>query len=80
MKQYIIETEFISQSQVIRAQCNAISFLNTGFTDIQINTFTLQPGEFFSISGNADEIDITQYQFRVTAPNGQVFITRKIYV
>jgi len=62
----------------ITAACNAIAFYNKGVIDVKINNFPLPAGQSFSIGGNENEIDVTEYNLDFgDSPAGILWIVRK---
>jgi len=69
------------QSIRVKAECNAIFFKNTSTTvPFYINNVLLTPGQIFTISGNENEIDTTEYFVDMKGQQGQVLIIKKIYL
>ncbi len=77
---YQNEFDTINGPGVIAADCNSITFLNTGAVAMQINGININPGAQLVIDGNAGEIDVTRYRLSFSAPGGNsCTVIRKIY-
>lgn len=75
-------TEFTqySQNTSIIGNCNAITFINTGTINVQVNQFVLVPDAQLTIGGNENEIDVTNYQINFQgATNGVISVIKKIF-
>lgn len=46
----------------IRSDCNSITFINTGTTNVQINGVNLIPGAQLVSQGNEGELNTTRYR------------------
>lgn len=65
----------------IRAECNAITFINTGASNIQINGVNLLPGAQLVSTGNEGEFNITRYRLSFSGGGAEICtVIRKIYV
>jgi hypothetical protein len=65
----------------IRSECNAITFINTGVSNIQINGVNLPPGAQLVSPGNEGEINTTRYRLSFTGAGAEICtVIRKIYV
>lgn len=75
-------TEFTqyTQNTVITGNCNAITFINTGTINVQVNQFVLAPDAQLTIGGNENEVDLSTYaiNFQGTT-NGIISVIKKIY-
>lgn len=60
-QKFYIETKVFYTSQNIGSDCNDITFINQGTTNFTIMDVLLLPNQSLRISGNAGEIDTTQY-------------------
>lgn len=81
-QKYYIETKIFNTSSKVYSDCNAIIFINTGTTNVNVNDVVLAPTQKLTLSGNFAEIDTTQYQITFQNPidpNNQVTILRKLY-
>jgi hypothetical protein len=75
------ETQTYNAPAEIRADCNAITFINTGTTNVQINGVNLVPGAQLVSLGNEGEINTTRYRLSFTAGGNEICtVIRKIYV
>jgi hypothetical protein len=75
-------TEFTqyTQNTSITANCNSITFINTGTINVQVNQFVLTPDAQLTIGGNEKEIDVTNYQINFQgATNGVISVIKKIF-
>lgn len=60
-QKFYVETKVFYTSQNIGSDCNDITFINQGTTNFTINDVLIYPNQSLRISGNAGEIDTTQY-------------------
>jgi hypothetical protein len=79
MKKYILDFQQFGTNNNIVSQCNAITFVNTGTTDVYINKFLLSAGASLVVGGNENEIDTTVYIFYFTGGIGNLSVIRKYY-
>ena len=82
-QKYYIETRIVYQSQKVYSDCNDITFINQGTTNVNVADVLLLPNQSLRISGNRGEIDTTQYIITFTTSiNTGNFLTilRKLYV
>lgn len=72
-------SEFFQYTETIRipSNCNVITFVNNGSVDATINNFPLPAGTTFSIAGNQDEIDVTEYTISFGDAIGSVWVIKK---
>jgi len=77
---YIIETKIFLVPSFIEANCNAITFINTGTNIAQINGINLQPSQSIQFNGNTCEIDVTNYYCNFVSGTGynELTIVRKL--
>lgn len=73
------KSEFFQYTETIRipSLCNVITFVNNGGVDATINNFPLPAGTTFSIAGNQDEMDITEYDINFGTSIGSVWVIKK---
>jgi hypothetical protein len=65
----------------IRSECNAITFINTGTSNIQINGINLTPGAQLVSLGNEGEFNVTRYRLSFSGAGNEICtVIRKIYV
>ena len=66
----------------VRSDCADIIFINTGTSQVNINAaLTLAPGQSFTFSANAGEIDRTIYTYSFFgAGNNSITVFRKVYI
>lgn len=78
-RQYKTEIAYYTTNQRIIANCNVITFINSGSFTLYVNNFPITAGNNLSIAGNSDEIDVTEYliDFR-GATNGEIYVIKKI--
>lgn len=80
LQEYQNEFDTINGPGVIPADCNSITFINTGAVNLQINGIDIAPGGQLVIDGNAGEIDVTRYRLSFSAPGGNsCTVIRKIF-
>jgi hypothetical protein len=82
-QKFYVETKIFTTNNKILSDCNDITFYNTGSVNVIVNDLTLIPNQTLQISGNAGEIDTTQYTFTFPTPNdpaNQITILRKLFV
>lgn len=78
-RKYRTEIAYYTTNQRIIANCNVITFVNNSAFTIYINNFPIVANGTFSIAGNNDEIDITEYAIDFQgATNGAVYVIKKI--
>jgi hypothetical protein len=76
---YKIDIQQYANNQLVISNCNAITFINNGATDVLINNIPLAVGANLSIQGNADELDTTQYNIAVgTSTTANVIVIKKM--
>lgn len=82
MKKYKWNYDFIDEKRSLfpAENCNAIIFVNNNAFPILINGYTLGAGEALTLSGQADEIDTTNYSINWNAGVGTLQVWRKFYV
>jgi hypothetical protein len=80
LTKYIIETKIFLLPSMIEANCNAITFINTGTNIAQVNGITLQPSQSIQFNGNSCEVDITQYYCNFLSGTGynELSVIRKL--
>jgi phage gp45-like len=75
-------TEFTqyTQNTSIIGNCNAITFINTGTINVQVNQFLLEPDAQLTIGGNENEVDVSTYFLNFQgATNGVISVIKKIF-
>jgi hypothetical protein len=60
-QKFYIETKVFYTSQNIGSDCNDITFINQGTTNFRVMDVLILPNQSLRITGNAGEIDTTQY-------------------
>jgi hypothetical protein len=82
-QRYYIETKVFYTTANIGSDCNDITFINTGTTNLVIAEVPLLPNQSLRISGNRGELDTTQYQLTFATPintGNQLIVIRKLYI
>lgn len=83
LQKYYVETKVFYTTANIGSDCNDITFINGGTTNLVIADIPLLPNQSLRISGNRGEIDTTQYQLTFASPinTGNLLIClRKLYI
>ena len=76
---YKIDIQQYTNNQLVISNCNAITFINNGATDVLINNIPLVVGANLSIQGNADELDTTEYNITVgVSTTANVIVIKKM--
>lgn len=82
-QRYYVETKVFYTTANIGSDCNDITFINSGTTNLVIAEVPLLPNQSLRISGNRGEIDTTQYQLTFATPintGNQLIVIRKLYI
>lgn len=80
-QKFIEEYQTYNTPSEIRSECNAITFINTGTTNLQINGVNLVPGAQLISEGNEGEFNVTRYRLSFTAGTNEICtVIRKIYI
>ena len=80
LQPFIEETQTYSSPSEIRADCNSITFINSGTANIQINGVNLIPGAQLVSQGNEGEINETRYRLSFSPGGTEICkVIRKIY-
>jgi len=82
-QKYYVETKVFYTTANIGSDCNDITFINSGTTNLVIGEVPLLPNQSLRISGNRGEIDTTQYQLTFATPintGNQLIVIRKLYI
>ena len=82
LQKYYVETKVFYTTANIGSDCNDITFINSGSTNLNIDAVTLLPNQSLRISGNRGEIDTTQYNVTFVSPSAvgnQLIVIRKLY-
>lgn len=83
LQRYYVETKVYYTTANIGSDCNDITFINAGTTNLVIAEVPLLPNQSLRISGNRGEIDTTQYQLSFATPintGNQLIVIRKLYI
>ncbi len=67
-QRYYVETKVFYTTANIGSDCNDITFINSGTTNLVIAEVPLLPNQSLRISGNRGELDTTQYQLTFATP------------
>ena len=79
---YYIETKVYYTTAKVSSDCNDITFINLGTTNVTINDVLILPNQQFKISGNRNEIDTTIYDVQFATPintGNYIIVVRKLY-
>jgi hypothetical protein len=82
-QRYYVETKVYYTTANIGSECNDITFINGGTTNLVIADVPLLPNQSLRISGNRGELDTTQYQLSFTTPintGNLLIVIRKLYI
>ena len=82
-QRYYVETKVFYTTANIGSDCNDITFINSGTTNLVIAEVPLLPNQSLRISGNRGELDTTQYQLTFATPintGNQLIVIRKLYI
>jgi len=82
-QRYYVETKVFYTTANIGSDCNDITFINAGTTNLVIAEVPLLPNQSLRISGNRGELDTTQYQLTFATPintGNQLIVIRKLYI
>lgn len=82
-QRYYVETKVFYTTANIGSDCNDITFINAGTTNLVVAEVPLLPNQSLRISGNRGEIDTTQYQLTFATPintGNQLIVIRKLYI
>jgi hypothetical protein len=79
---YYIEVNQYYLNINIASNCSAITFINYGSNQVNINGVILTQGQQLTIEGNVNEIDQTTYQIQFTGSqaNNNLTVIKKLYV
>ena len=81
MQKFIEEYQTYNTPSEIRSECNAITFINTGTTNLQINGVNLTPGQQLISEGNEGEFNATRYRLSFSGVGNEICtVIRKIYI
>ena len=81
LQKFTEEYQTYNQPSEIRSECNAITFINTGSTNVQINGINLLPGAQLVSLGNEGEYNVTRYRLSFSGVGNEICtVIRKIYV
>ena len=83
VQQYYTEFKNFYYSQKVTSECNDITFINVGSNPVTIEgAIVLQQNQTLVISGNANELNVTQYDVRFSVyedPNNNLVVIRKLF-
>jgi len=79
---YYIEVNQYYININIASNCSAVTFINYGSNQVNINGVILTQGQQLTIEGNVNEIDQTTYQIQFTGSqaNNNLTVIKKLYV
>jgi hypothetical protein len=83
LQKYYIETKVFYTTANVGSDCNEITFINNGTTNLNVADVPLGPNQSLRISGNRGEIDTTQYNVTFATPintGNQLIVIRKLYI
>lgn len=81
MQKFIEEYQTYNTPSEIRSECNAITFINTGTSNLQINGINLLPGQQLISEGNEGEYNATRYRLSFSGVGNEICtVIRKIYI
>jgi hypothetical protein len=81
LQKFTEEYQTYNAPSEIRAECNAITFINNGTSNVQINGINLVPGAQLVSLGNEGEFNVTRYRLSFSGAGNEVCtVIRKIYV
>ena len=81
-QKFYIETKFYYTNQKVSSDCNDITFLNSGTTNVEVEGILLLPNQSLRIQGNVGELDTTQYQINfatLVSTGNKLAVLRKLY-
>jgi hypothetical protein len=82
-QKYYVETKVFYTTANVGSDCNEITFINNGTTNLNVADVPLGPNQSLRISGNRGEIDTTQYNVTFASPintGNQLIVIRKLYI
>jgi hypothetical protein len=81
MQKFIEEYQTYNTPSEIRSECNAITFINTGTSNVQINGINLTPGQQLVSEGNEGEYNATRYRLSFSGVGNEICtVIRKLYI
>ena len=83
IQQFYTEFKNFYYSQKVTSECNDITFINVGSNPVTIEgAITLQQNQSLEIAGNANELNVTQYDVKFSVysdPNNNLVVIRKLF-
>jgi hypothetical protein len=80
-REYTVEFESYTGDDTIVSNCNEILILNRGEKTATVNGVPMSRGTQLSVSGNAGETDVTEYELTFSGSgSADVLVIRKKYV
>jgi len=80
LQDFVEETQVYNQPGEVRADCNAITFINIGTANMQVNGTDIVPGAQLVSTGNEGEINRTRYRLSFSGAGDEVCqVIRKVY-
>lgn len=81
LQKFIEEYQTYNTPSEIRSECNAITFINTGTSNVQINGINLTPGQQLISEGNEGEYNATRYRLSFSGVGNEICtVIRKLYI
>lgn len=81
LQKFIEEYQTYNTPSEIRSECNAITFINTGTSNLQINGVDLIPGAQLISEGNENEYNVTRYRLSFSGGGNEICtVIRKVYI
>ena len=81
LQKFINEFQTYNQPAEIRAECNGITFINTGTANVQINGINLTTGQQLVAGANEGEFDSTRYRLSFSGAGTEICtVIRKVYI
>ena len=80
---YKTETFEITESTRVASNCNAITFIQSGAAAFKVNQVEIPAtaGAFFTVEGNANEMDVTEYRVDFgSSTTSKCTIVKKLYL
>jgi hypothetical protein len=80
-QKFLEEYQTYNTPSEIRSECNAITFINTGTSNVQINGINLTPGQQLISEGNEGEFNATRYRLSFSGAGNEICtVIRKLYI
>tara|TARA_R110000868_G_scaffold258476_3_gene516001 strand:+ start:1808 stop:2110 length:303 start_codon:yes stop_codon:yes gene_type:complete len=79
-RKYITETQIYYVNGSLIANCNSITFINSGSNAVNVDGIPLTTNQSISIQGNNNEINVKTYSFTFESGAGSLIVIRKIFL